>query len=323
MPRIAWGNPGERKYETGLDRGVLYMPDGTAYPWNGLISVDQKFGNSRESVFFDGMKVGDIVTVGEFSALMRAVSYPPEFDKLESVAEIRPGVKVNGQMPATFGLSYRTLKGSDSEGIRAGYKIHVIWNVLALPSDRSYQTRSDDPSLVEFEWELSAVPEELSGFKPTAHLTFDSEELDEWLMEDIEAVLYGSPDGAYPVLPSIAALAYLVSIWARVRVTDNGNGTWNLVDYRSQYVTQDGNGKWTAEKVNVVYLDLDNETFLITDTVSPMDQIDIRVNGDGTWVAITDNNAVIQDIDGEFTIYDIDPVLSGPDMFLIRSKTKE
>jgi len=46
MARLTWDNTGERLYETGVDRGVLYIPDGNgAYSdgvaWNGLTTVTE------------------------------------------------------------------------------------------------------------------------------------------------------------------------------------------------------------------------------------------------------------------------------------------
>lgn len=43
MPGLVWDRVGDRTYESGLDRGVLYLPDGSAVPWNGLTSIVENF----------------------------------------------------------------------------------------------------------------------------------------------------------------------------------------------------------------------------------------------------------------------------------------
>ena len=46
MPALVWDQVGERLYETGVDHGVLYIPDATGVyangvAWNGLTSVSE------------------------------------------------------------------------------------------------------------------------------------------------------------------------------------------------------------------------------------------------------------------------------------------
>ena len=46
MARLEWDKTGERLYETGTDRGVLYVASNGAYPtgvaWNGLTGVAKR-----------------------------------------------------------------------------------------------------------------------------------------------------------------------------------------------------------------------------------------------------------------------------------------
>ena len=154
MPELVWGNPLDKRYESGLDKGVLYLPDGTAVPWNGLISISEKFNQDSETVYFDGMKISVIVSSGDFEANLKAASYPKEFDEIQGYAHLRKGVKLRDQMPQFFGMCWRTFKGNEAGGPEAGYKINVAYNLIATPSDRAYETKSDDPSLVEFEWDI-------------------------------------------------------------------------------------------------------------------------------------------------------------------------
>jgi len=324
MPKIKWGDPVDRTYESGLDHGVLYLPDGSAVPWNGLISVVENKNSNRESVYFDGMKISDLVTPGDYAATLRAVTYPREFSELESMTSLRRGVLLGEQPPQTFGLSYRTMSGDAARGGNAGYKLHVVYNLTALPSDRSRQTRSEDPSLTEFEWSLTAVPEEIPGARPTAHLTFDSVDIDPWLMEDIEFKLYGGT-GAYPEMPPMGEFVEFMSQWARVKIVDHGDGTWTATELRPGFIfpREDASGVVDLKHVNAAFIDVEHDTYLIADTKEAVDMLDIRVLDDGTWVAITENDAMIEEIDGIFTLYDVEPVLDGSDMFRIKSKSSD
>ena len=136
MPILEWDKVGERYYETGIDRGVLYMPDGSAVPWNGLTSVIEHFDKSTSPVYYDGMKISDLVSLGDFSATMKAVTYPEEFVEIEGSAKLRNGLFVGDQPPQTFCLCYRTKIGNDVDGVDSGYKIHLIYNLTAIPSDK-------------------------------------------------------------------------------------------------------------------------------------------------------------------------------------------
>lgn len=321
MPELVWGNPVDKRYESGLDRGVLYLPDGSAVPWNGLISISEKFNQDSETVYFDGMKISVVVNSGDFEANLKAASYPKEFDEIQGLAQLRKGVLLRDQMPQFFGMCWRTFKGNEAGGPEAGYKINVAYNLLATPTDRSYQTKSNDPSLVEFEWDLSSVPEELPGFRPTAHFIIESDEIDPWLLEEFEQKLYGTYESD-PYLPHLSDLLIFMRDWARVTIVDHGDGTWTATEHRPDtyifqsetdadvYELRDVNAIWTVGGVN--------EKYVIANTEGAPEALEIRVNDDGTWVALTEDE--IQVIDGVFTLNNVTPIFSGPDMFRLRSQ---
>lgn len=304
MPRIAWDQAGARVYETGLDRGVLYLPNGTAVPWNGLTSIIEHFDKETTPVYFDGTKINDLISIGSFNASMKAVTYPDEFLELEGLDSDRLGLYFADQQPQAFGLCYRTQIGSDTEGDVAGYKIHILYNVTALPSEKTYATVSADPSLVEFEWTISAVPEEVSGFRPTAHIVLDSRKLDPWLLEELEAMLYGgigTPVNA-SLIPMTELITYL-SDWYRIKITDNGDGTWTAETLRDGFIHYGSDGYFDIVGANAVYLN--DYTFVISDTldVSDVQQIKITRYPDGTWNATTDQDGlIIMTSDFEFEI---------------------
>lgn len=226
MAALVWDEIGTRFYETGVNKAVFYDERGLGVAWNGLTSVEQSVSNQVQAVHFDGLKFNDLVTVGDFTAVMRAWTYPDEFLPYEGTLQDQTGFFVADQPMNTFGLSYQTRIGNDIENAEFyGYKIHVLYNLTALPAQRLYQTMSLDTEPLEFEWTLTAIPEEIENFRPTAHLIFDSTKMDPLLLKDIESVLYGDEDSP-PHLPSMKGLATFVRKWDRLIITDNLDGTW-------------------------------------------------------------------------------------------------
>ncbi len=274
MPELVWDKVGDRVYETGLDKGVLYLPDGSGVPWNGLTSIIEQFDKESSPVYYDGMKISDLVVLGDFEASMKAVTYPDEFIELEGLASPNRGTFFGDQPPQTFGLCYRTQVGNDLEGDIAGYKIHIIYNVTAIPSEKTYSSITADPSLVEFEWNITAVPEEVPGFRPTAHIIIDSRDVDPWLLEDLLAMLYGSDISSAVLIPMPELAAFIIN-WCRVKIIDNGDGTWTAVSSRDGFINVNvdvsqiqiinlGNGMWSAstDQDGLIVM-LDSDTFEI------------------------------------------------------------
>lgn len=263
MPILVWDEETDRVYESGLDRGVLYLPDGSVVPWNGLTSVIESFDKEVSPVYFDGMKISDNVSLGNFSATMKALTYPDEFSELEGLSELKSGIFAGDQMPQLFGLSYRTRVGNAVEGSLVGYKIHILYNVTAIPSDKTYSTISDEPELTEFEWNLTAVPEEIPGIRPTSHFIIDSTEVDPWLLEELEEMLYGS-SSADAALISMYDLVSMIRDWYRIKIIDNGDGTWTAISRRDESITMLTADIFEITGATAVYLDED--TYLIADT---------------------------------------------------------
>lgn len=323
MPKLVWDRPEDRIYESGLDQGVLYLPDGSAVPWNGLTAVIEKFDRSTSPVYFDGMKINDLVSLGDFSATMKAVTYPDEFTEIEGAGSMRRGLFVTEQPPQVFGLCYRTKIGNELEG-EDGYKIHVIYNVTAIPHDKTYATLSQEPSLVEFEWDITAVPEEVPGFHPTAHFVINSDEVDPWLLEDLEKKLYGSTSAVASLIP-MKDLVAMINDWYRVKVVDNGDGTWTATEQRPGFITflDSEDELFQITNINATYLD--EETFLLSDTLDVRDVPQIRIddNGDGTWSATTGHDSLFTVVDGYFEIRNANVVLVGEDSYRISDTTDE
>ena len=263
MPVLQWDAAGDRIYESGLDHGVLYLEDGSAVPWNGLTAVTESFDKTTSPIYFDGSKVNDLVTLGDFQASLKAITYPDEFLRFEGIGNALEGVQFSDQKPKTFALSYRTQIGSDVEASGEGYKIHVLYNVTAIPSNKDYASFSSDPTLTEFEWTITAVPEEVPGFRPTAHIIFDSRYIDPDLLADIELLLYGGVT-ANAALPAFADLIELLFGFYRVEIVDNKDGTWTANTIFEGYISMLSEEEFQIDNVDATYLDAD--TYEISST---------------------------------------------------------
>ena len=195
---LVWDQIGERIYETGVDRGVLYLADETGaynsgYAWNGLTGITESPSGAEASPqYADNIKYLNLVSAEEFGATVEAFTYPDEFAVCDGSAEIAPGVTIGQQGRKPFGLSYRTLIGNDLEGTSHGYKIHLIYNALAAPSERAHTTMNDSPEALTFSWELSTTAVDVPGYKPTASLTVDTTNASAPDIAALEAILYGT-----------------------------------------------------------------------------------------------------------------------------------
>ena len=210
MAAIVWDKSGERTYETGVDHGVLYPynKESHAYDngvaWNGLTTVTESPSGAEASAqYADNIKYLNLVSAEEFSATIESFTYPDEFGECDGTAEATPGVKIGQQNRKTFGLSYRTVFGNDTDANDHGYKLHLIYGALAAPSEKAYATINDSPEAISFSWEVSTTPVNVSGFKPTSLIVIDSTKVNKTKLQALEKVLYGSDKdtGTNPRLP--------------------------------------------------------------------------------------------------------------------------
>lgn len=206
MTALTWDQVGERLYETGVDRGVLYIPNGsgvydTGVAWNGLTAVTESPSGAEASPqYADNIKYLNLVSAEEFGATIEAFTYPDEFGQCDGTAEPAAGVLLGQQGRKTFGLSYRTRLGNDLEGVDHGYKIHLIYGALAAPSEKAYATINDSPEALTFSWEVATTPVQVDGYKPTSLIVIDSTEVDAGDLGTLEDILYGDV-GVDPRLP--------------------------------------------------------------------------------------------------------------------------
>lgn len=202
MSKLVWDNTGDRLYETGVKKGVLYpVSSSGTYPkgvaWNGLTAVTESpSGAEATALYADDMKYLNLYSAEEFGATVEAYTYPEEFGECDGSAEIATGVQIGQQTRKAFGMCYRTTIGNDTEGDAHGYKLHIIYGAMASPSEKAYATINDSPEAITFSWELTTTPVNVTGKKPTASLTIDSTKADPTKLAALEAILYGSDGGS-------------------------------------------------------------------------------------------------------------------------------
>lgn len=214
MAKLVWDQTGERLYETGVSKGVLYpIQSGGVYSlgvaWNGLTAVTESPSGAEASpIYANDTKYLSLVSAEEFGATIEAYTYPDEFGACDGSAEIKPGVIIGQQSRSIFGLSYKTKIGNDTDGDGHGYKIHLIYGALAAPSEKGYKTINDSPEAITFSWTLTTTPVNVSGFKPTASLVIDSTKISASALKSIEDLLYGtdSNPASLPLPDAIMAL---------------------------------------------------------------------------------------------------------------------
>lgn len=195
--KIIWDAIGKHFYETGVQNGVLYPRDSTgAYPkgvpWNGLTAVTESpSGAESNPNYADNQKYLNLLSVEDFGATVEAFTYPDEFAECDGSAEIADGVYAGQQTRKPFGLVYKTVFGNDTDGNDMGYKLHIIYNALAAPSEKAYATINDTPEAITFSWQLTTTPEPVTGYKPTASLVIDSTKVDPTKLASLEDILFG------------------------------------------------------------------------------------------------------------------------------------
>lgn len=211
MTVLAWDTPGERTYQTGVDRGVLFLQDGRVVVWNGLTSVEDTTSKEYREAFLDGFKYLQYLIPGDFSANLKAFTYPDEFDEVNGVIKPVSGFRVYDQPSKSFSLSYRTRIGDDLVGTESGYLIHILYNILANPDSHEYATIGDSTSdLSAFGWSLTAIPITHLDWRPSAHFSIDSRELSSEVLGSLEEILYGT-DEVDPSLPDIDDIISLIT----------------------------------------------------------------------------------------------------------------
>ena len=211
MAKLKWDQTGERLYETGVKKGVLFVmkEDGSydkGVAWNGLTGVTESpSGAEATALYANDEKYLELRSNEEFGATIEAYTYPDEFAECDGSAEPVTGMKLTQQTRKKFALCYRTTLGNDAKGNDYGYKLHIIYGCTAAPSEKEYATINDSPEAITFSWEVSTTPVAIGdvngkSYKPTAHIEIDStkftEETAKAKLASLEDKLYGTDGGS-------------------------------------------------------------------------------------------------------------------------------
>lgn len=255
---IVWGSLLDRGFEAGVDRGVLYPKSAPAVAWNGLISVNENGGEGSTVYYQDGRPFLHVPIPKEYSGTIEAYTYPDEFNDMMGYAEVAEGMYVDSQQADSFDLSYRTMVGNAVDGGTQNYKLHLIYNATVTTPSFNYATLSDSLEPMNLSWEIQAVPENIAGHRPTAHLIIDTRKMSAANLALIEDRLYGRGE-LEPYMPKPQYIFELLGFTQDlVTITDNGDGTWTA----------------TGSSDNIqVFAD---GTFLISN-------VDAVIHGDGTY----------------------------------------
>lgn len=225
MARLSWNQDLNRKFEFGIDRGVLYQENGLGVPWNGIVSINEKkIGADVSSYYFDGVKYLDTKTTSFDQMTLTALSYPQEFDEALGNIAISPGFTLTKQKRSNFGLSYRTKIGND-----LGYKLHLVYNAIVKSSNIVYETLNDSSNVKTRSWTIDTAPLDYPGLNPSAHIIFDSTKMLSETLDYLESILYGRDDKS-PRLPTMFELASIFKSWKPFTIDYVDSGISSLIE---------------------------------------------------------------------------------------------
>ena len=216
MAKLTWDATGKRLYETGVKNGVFYpLNESGTYTggvaWNGLTSVSESPSGADETALWaDDIKYLSLRASEEFGATVEAYTYPDEFALCDGTAELAQGVTIGQQTRTPFGFSFRSTLGNDVKSNDYGYKLHLIYNATASPSESAYSTINDSPEAITFSWELTTTPVAVTGHKPTSRIVIDSTKADPAKLAALEDILYGTDENE-PRLPLPDEVATLMA----------------------------------------------------------------------------------------------------------------
>ena len=195
MVAMIWHAAATKLYESGVQKGAFYVQDATALyplgvPWQGITAITEKpTGAEVTKKYADNIEYATLVSDEMFAATLEAMMYPEEFDVCQGNIEAVPGLLVAQQNRPKFGMAYRTEVGNDIEALDYGYKLHLVYGLLAAPSERANASVNETPETMSLSWELTSTPVETTGYKPTSHMIINSKTSDAALLAAFELIL--------------------------------------------------------------------------------------------------------------------------------------
>lgn len=215
MAILTWDEAGSRKYELGVDHGVLY-PFGTGtygagVVWNGLTKVTQSPDGAEAQDFYgDNIKYGSIRSAETFGGTIECYTYPDAFLACNGEFELSEGVTIGQQARQKFGFSYRTMAGDDTMSEPTDYIIHLVYGATASPSESEYESINDSPEAMTFSYDFDTTPIAVTGHKAVSHLKINATTLESAKLKKITDKLYGTADQE-PTLPTPDEIVQLLN----------------------------------------------------------------------------------------------------------------
>lgn len=217
--KLTWDETGERWFQNGVSRGVLYPMDANgAYPagvaWNGLRGVDENpDGGDVTDLWADNIKYASFRNPENYGGNIKAYTYPDEWLPCDG-QKIVDGIVYQGQKRQPFGMCYRTEIGNDAGAEE--YVLHLVYNSTVSPTSKSHATKSENPDAEEMSWDFKSTPVNVTGVTgvtTTSVVELDSRQLSDAKMAAIEAVLYGTAGqgGADARLPLPGEVASIIA----------------------------------------------------------------------------------------------------------------
>ena len=202
MTKLKWDVIGKRLYETGTSKGVLFVHDelgapGTGVAWSGLTKVTQSpTGGEETALYADDIKYLSLFSAEVFEGTVEAYTYPDEFGECDGSKEASAGLRIGQQPRKAFSMVYVSRVGNDVVGTAAGYKIHLLYNLKASPSERAHESINETPGAITFSWGLTSTPVVVAeeGYVPTSTIEIDSLTAPAPKLKELEDLLFGTED---------------------------------------------------------------------------------------------------------------------------------
>ena len=150
------------------------------------------------------------------------MSAPLGLEEALGNVSVVPGFILTKQKKVEFDFSYRTQIGDN-----LGYKLHLVYNAVAKPSNKKNVTLSNNNSLEPRSWTISSTPVKISELAPMTQIIFDSTKMVPELLSFLEVILYGD-DETPPRLPTIFELSNVFKIFKPYQILYSNLGYSNF-----------------------------------------------------------------------------------------------
>ena len=226
MSKMTWHGQGQREIESGISDVALYPIGSNGYEtgvaWNGITAINENpSGADVTDLYADNIKYASMTSAEKFGFTIEGYTYPPEWAECDGSKEVETGVFLGQQPRKAFGLAYKTQVGDELHpGMDKGFKLHLIYNIVAAPAGRGYTTINENPDAINMSWEANSTPVAVTGHKPTSTIVIDSTKLttaaQQEMLQELLDTVYGrdADDGVTALTPSMPTPDEVLEIFA-------------------------------------------------------------------------------------------------------------